>query len=348
MRRRGKVRIKDIAERANVSIGTVDRVLHKRGEVSEETKIKVMNIVEELNYKPNLVARILASGKQFNIAILSPSSELSGEYWSGPMKGFLRAEEELNPYGIKLHFNHFDQNSVHSFTKATKELMKREYDAIIMAPTFKREALNLTKELDTKSTPYIFFDSNIGEANSLSFVGNDNRVSGTVAAKLMSFGSQPSDNFLIIHLTKERGNQQYLSYREDGFHSYFKENNLSNSVVSIDIDETSNITRELTKVLNTNSDIKGIFVTNSKTSLIAEAIYSLNREDLKIVGYAVIEDNNRYLKKGVIDFLISQSPYEQGYRSVLSIFNALIKKVPIEKTNFTPIDIATKENLPYF
>ena len=51
-----KVGIKDIAAKAGISIGTVDRVLHDRGDVNEETKRKVLEIVEELGYKPNILA----------------------------------------------------------------------------------------------------------------------------------------------------------------------------------------------------------------------------------------------------------------------------------------------------
>jgi LacI family transcriptional regulator len=50
-----KVRIKDIAERANVSVGTVDRVLHNRGEVAQETRDLINKIIEELEYKPNIM-----------------------------------------------------------------------------------------------------------------------------------------------------------------------------------------------------------------------------------------------------------------------------------------------------
>jgi LacI family transcriptional regulator len=55
----GKIRIKDIAEKASVSIGTVDRVLHNRGEVAEETRQQVLNIIAKLGYTPNLLAKSL-------------------------------------------------------------------------------------------------------------------------------------------------------------------------------------------------------------------------------------------------------------------------------------------------
>ncbi|RYE20651.1 MAG: LacI family transcriptional regulator, partial [Sphingobacteriaceae bacterium] len=54
---KANVRIKDIALKANVSTGTVDRVLHNRGNVNEKVKEKVLKIINEMNYEPNFIAR---------------------------------------------------------------------------------------------------------------------------------------------------------------------------------------------------------------------------------------------------------------------------------------------------
>ncbi len=64
--------VKDIAERAGVSRGTVDRVLHDRGRVADDVKVKVQQAIEALEYKPNLVARSMATQKTFTIACLLP------------------------------------------------------------------------------------------------------------------------------------------------------------------------------------------------------------------------------------------------------------------------------------
>lgn len=51
-----KIRIKDIAERAGVSVGTVDRVLHDRPNVSKPAREKVEQALKEMNYQPNMYA----------------------------------------------------------------------------------------------------------------------------------------------------------------------------------------------------------------------------------------------------------------------------------------------------
>lgn len=79
-----KVTIKDVAKAAGVTNGTVDRVLHNRGEVAHETKAKVMSVVERLGYKPNVYASMLARNKAHSIAVLMPSFSkgISGNWYT--------------------------------------------------------------------------------------------------------------------------------------------------------------------------------------------------------------------------------------------------------------------------
>ena len=74
------VGVKEIARLAKVSLATVDRVLHNRTGVSEATRTKIQKIIKRLNYRPNILARRLASGKVYRFAVLIPVSEESG-YW---------------------------------------------------------------------------------------------------------------------------------------------------------------------------------------------------------------------------------------------------------------------------
>lgn len=71
MERDKHITITDIAHRANVSISTVSRVLNNTAPVAEETRTKVLNIITELGYKPNLFAQGLAGGQSRTIGVLT-------------------------------------------------------------------------------------------------------------------------------------------------------------------------------------------------------------------------------------------------------------------------------------
>lgn len=75
-----KIRIKDIAERAGVSVGTVDRVIHKRPNVSVDALQKVEKALKEMNYQPNVYASALAYNKSYTFYILLPK-HASEAYW---------------------------------------------------------------------------------------------------------------------------------------------------------------------------------------------------------------------------------------------------------------------------
>ena len=68
-----RIRIKDIARLAGVSVGTVDRVLHSRSGVSAASREKVEEILQQLNYQPNMYASALASNKKYRFACLFPA-----------------------------------------------------------------------------------------------------------------------------------------------------------------------------------------------------------------------------------------------------------------------------------
>lgn len=88
------IRIVDIAKMAGVSVGTVDRVIHNRGRVSEENRKKVQTILEMVHYQPNLMARSLASKKQYHFVAITPSFT-HGEYWEAISDGIDKAASEM-------------------------------------------------------------------------------------------------------------------------------------------------------------------------------------------------------------------------------------------------------------
>ena len=91
------VRIKDIAQLSGVSVGTVDRVLHNRGKVSEDALKKVLKVLDQIDYKPNVIARTLGSNRAYRIAVLMPNPE-QDPYWAATSEGRLTVQRCL-PHG---------------------------------------------------------------------------------------------------------------------------------------------------------------------------------------------------------------------------------------------------------
>lgn len=138
------VRIKDIAIKAGVSTGTVDRVIHNRGRVSKKVKEDVLKILNEMNYEPNLMARALGSYKVYNLAALIPDP-LTDSFWDAPKSGIEKAEKDLKQYGIVVKKYFFNPYEVTSFIEKANEISEGSADGIILSPIFYRESLLFLK-----------------------------------------------------------------------------------------------------------------------------------------------------------------------------------------------------------
>ena len=141
------IRIVDIAKMAGVSVGTVDRVIHNRGRVSEENRKKVQTILEMVHYQPNLMARSLASKKQYHFVAITPSFT-HGEYWEAISEGIDKAASEMESYNITITKLFFDQYNNKTFDDIVRNLLDEKVDGVLIATLFTDSVIRLSQELD--------------------------------------------------------------------------------------------------------------------------------------------------------------------------------------------------------
>jgi LacI family transcriptional regulator len=341
--------VKEIARRANVSIATVDRVLHNRKGVSKQTKEKITQIIDELNYKPNLLAQRLASRKTLRLVTLIPESSKETSFWDAPLKGIEQADEEIKQFGIIVNKYFYDQNLKSSFVEQTKIILDTKPDGILLAPSFVEESVTFTNQCKELNIPYVLIDSDLPNNKSLSYIGPNLYHSGYLGAHLVSYLIKESDEILIVNISREIDNQHHLLKKEEGFRAYYQENNKTGNIIKLDIKDTDikSIERDLSKAFNDNSSIKIVFVTNSRVSKVAQFIEN-NQKDVILIGYDFLKENIDYMDRGIIDFLVCQKPKQQGYRGLISLYQHLAFGSTVEKIYFMPIDILTKENSAFY
>ncbi len=349
---KNRIGIKDIAEHAKVSIGTVDRVLHNRGEVAKSTKEHVMNIIDEMGYTPNILAKSLASKKSYKIAILIPDYKNDNPYWKKPLIGIQQASSELRNYNFEIIISPFNINSEKSFTEKSEEIIKTNPDGFIFAPVYYKASLEIVRRCNELNIPYVFFDISIDDCGNLAFFGQDSFKSGYLAARLINYGMPKNSDVMILKLLNKSATFHHLDKRENGFCSFFssKENKKNITICSLEIEITSKeeLNLGLSKAFMSYPSINGVFVTNSRVHKVAKYLEENRIKDLLLIGYDLLDENLHFLEKGTINFLIGQNPEEQGYRSVIALFNHLMNHKPVQKINYSPIDIIMKDNIDYY
>jgi LacI family transcriptional regulator len=342
-----KIRIKDIAKLANVSVGTVDRVIHKRGEVAPDSYKKIMAILEKTGYEPNLVARSLSSSKTFKIIALIPNPT-QDEYWKMAEAGVKQAEKEWAHYRVQIQVTHFNLYNKSSFIAAAKSLLRQNPDGILTAPIFHDEALTFFETCRQRSIPFVFFNNDIGSANGIGFVGQDLYQSGQVGAELLHIDQKDPGTYAILHVYDDISNSTHLKEKERGFKDFFQSlTGHRNKVISVDLNFThrQSLEKELKAILSDKS-LRGLLVTTSKgASVVSQMLEKHGKNGIRLVAYDLLQENLLYLKRGIIDFLINQSSGKQASTGISHLAAYLVfKKKPVRKFLF-PLEIITRQNL---
>lgn len=345
-----RIRIKDIAQLAGVSVGTVDRVLHRRRGVSEASREKVEQILKQLDYQPNMYASALASNKKYTFACLLPQHQ-EGEYWTDVEIGMRQAVKDFSDFNISLVTEYYDQYTRGSFIEAGKRLLEASPDGMITSPTIESETASFVKEMRERNIPYIFIDSNIPELKPLAFYGQHANRSGYFAARMMKMLMQGATELVIFRQIYEGrlGSNQQL-YREEGFYTYMKRYfpELQMWKLNLYAKHPAEDKPLLDNFFEAHPNVHYGITFNSKVYIIGEYMEIHTRHDFHLIGYDLLQRNVECLKKGTVDFIIAQQPTLQGHNSIESLCNHLILKKQVKERNYMPINLLTVENVDYY
>jgi LacI family transcriptional regulator len=346
-----KARLKDIADLSGVSIGTVDRVMHNRGEVSDRTRRKVLKIARDLNYTPNLMAQALKSKRRFNLISLLPESTKENSYWEKHPIGMRMAMEELEPFPVSLEQMTFDMQNEEDFQEKTVKVLEMNPDGILLAPIFKSQSVAFCDRLLKKNIPFVFIDGYINETAFLSYTGENIYQSGRVAGQLTDMVTPDNKGIMILNIARNLQNVHHLNNRTNGFLSWFPHSGRKRSeIIKLSIPDASpgTMNRAITKSFSKNPEIGSIFVTGSKSFRMASTLESNGIRNINIIGYDLLDDNVEFLKSGLIKFLIGQRPEEQTYKGIRKLFDFLsLNRIP-ERMEYLPIDVVTSENVDFY
>lgn len=331
---------------AGVSEGTVDRILHGRPNVSANALAKVNEVMKKIHYKPNLIARSLGHGKNHRIAVIISEPTVE-PYWKEVQSGISQALVEWDHYNVSIDTYNYVHGGELSFEHIAEVALKSKPDGVVLAPLYYQQALPVLTELDIKKIPYILFNTNMPESKALSFIGQDLFQSGMLAGQLMSFGNEKNERLIILHIGDDVEDSFYLQEKERGFREFYEKNTRHPYIIeSLSLDHTKNSFRNQIEILIQDDNTKGIFITTTRAvSTIAEVLIKSNRHDVRLIVYDLMEDYLKYLKMGVIHFIINQNPKGQVFSGISHMANHLLFKKKVPATELFPLEIITQQNV---
>lgn len=341
--------IKDVAKLANVSIGTVDRVLHDRGRVSRENIECVNAAVNKLHYRPSQIAKALVAKKN-NIKIGLTYPLVEKEFWSEITAGIKRAETELLPFGVQLITDHYSSYSVDEQMASVNKLIAEGVKGIILSPSGSTEYL---EEL-SKSMPVATVIDDIEFCGKAFHVGPDDRGIGRLAAKLVSLYINSEGK---IALLKPLYTTEGMRVRVEGFTE-----KINQDYPGIQIAETSAITgigerdyyinayAKALEVIKQIPGLKAIYISNGLTEWIAKAVEDTgNKGKIVVIGHEYTSGVEHFLKNGIIGATIYQNPSQQFYLACKLLYGLLAgdSHLPGGKNIVTNCSIIMDETFPF-
>ena len=162
------------------------------------------------------------------------------------------------------------------------------------------------------------------------------------------FGIQHPSQFAVIKVLPE---DYHITDRINGFLAYFKKRPAYKLIVhELDLTQRSSLRRKVFRsIIEGRPELSGIFISNAYTHLAAEYVHANNlKRKVHIIGYDPIKENIKFLKMGVIDFLISQQSERQGYEGIYVLYRRVVLNLPSRKKVLMQLDIITKENIEYY
>ena len=346
-----KITIKDIAEIAGVSVGTVDRVLHNRANVSQSAREKVEKALENMDYHPNVYASALAYNKSYTFYLLMPIHE-SEAYWEEIEQGAQKAIETRRDFHIDVKIMYYERFNNDSFIEQYKKCIEQNPDGVIIVPVELDVTKVFTDSLHDKQIPFILLDSYMPDLKPLSFWGQDSFCSGYFAAKmLMLIASEEKQIMLLKQVKNGQVTSKQQRNREVGFRHYMKDHYPNIEIVELQIPFKSTKRKYdiiLKEFFDAHPHIHHCITLNSKAHIVGEYLLRNNIRNVQIMGYDMVAKNAKCLKEGSISFLIAQHGYQQGFNCVDTLFKAVVLKEKVQPVNYMPIELLTKENMEFY
>ncbi len=346
-----QVKIKDIAKMAGVSPGTVDRILHNRGNVSQASRTAVERALAETGYRYNIHTSAVSLKKSYKIVIAIPTA-VKGEYWGSVLSGIEHALEEYSDITIKCEYAFYNQFDIFSCRNSFDSILDMEPSAVIIGATFVSETILLCSRLDSLGIPYAFIDSVIEGTSPAVTYSSDQNACGRIVGRLLDLFTG-KDAGIAVFGSRRIGNERANNSmgRMSGMLQYFGSigngREIRESKISVADPEESE--KDIIRFLDSNPDVGGIAVLNSRGYIVADTLASHGITGIRIISFDLTVNNMRCIQNGTISAIICQRPELQGFHAVKAIIRTLLYNLKEKNEHhIMPTDIIIKENLPQY
>ncbi len=344
-----RITIKDIAQLAGVSIGSVHCALNGKPGVSEATRKNIIRVAHEHGYRPNTIA---ASLKRKPIKIAAAIPALTGDnkfYYNTIWEGVADYMNTLSDYNIELISAPYYDSQQNSQIVEMQNLMERDdIDGLLSVGYTPTKGLISLQQAKEKNIPIVLVGNDVPDSGRLCCVLPNYPMVGRTMAELM-IHQVPKDAPILICAGYVQIPSNYLIV--EGFLAYMKDHNFNNPIHIVhSSNEGEEANGNVRKILK-NFPIKGcIAVTSRSSAMLATALTEIQHDTgCFTIGMDLFQENIQALRNGTFTNLIHNNPYKSAYMATKILVEYLLKDLrPVMQTLYVGSEVVFQSNLPMY
>ncbi|SCI25896.1 MULTISPECIES: LacI family DNA-binding transcriptional regulator [unclassified Romboutsia] len=277
MKKKDNLSIKEVAKLSGVSVATVSRVINNNGRFSEETRKKVLSVIQEYNYTTNMAAKSLRISKSKTIGIIVPN--INNTFFSELVLEIEKFFFE-NSYSVFICNTNQDKNKEIDYIKS---LDSKLVDGIICISSISVNPMNYIK----RNIPIVYINNS--DFDNSFCIECDHYMGGFLATEhLLKKGCKN-----IVLLTNNR-DASAVNHKVKGFEDAMQKHNipiLPELILKLELVEGvfEDCQKAIYNLIKNNTKFDGIFATNdlrAHSALVTLQQNNINVPDkVKIIGY---------------------------------------------------------------
>jgi LacI family transcriptional regulator, galactose operon repressor len=336
----------EIAKLANVSLGTVDRAIHNRGRIGDDTRRRVLNVAQQLGYRPNLAARALSRGPDsISVAVCIPREI---RYYFDQLREGIRDEaRHFEHLGLQVKYAAMERLGVGE-ASAVQASIDQQPQGLIIVPGDTEAITPLINEAEKRNIRVVCLDSDAPLSLRTTAVCADAEVGGRLAAELLGRFVPPASEAAVVTGDLHNGDHRR---RVAGFTDLFQRICPDGKVVETveDHESEEESFQKCCRMLKMRNTIAGLYVSTANCLPVCRAVTALGlSHKIKLIASDLFLEMAPYFDMGVIAASIYARPFAQGRMAVRLLVEHLLYGRRIRSKYYVSPQVVTRSTMHLF
>jgi LacI family transcriptional regulator len=345
-----KQTLEEISGKIGISRTTIYNVLNHKAHVSEATRKRVLDALDQFHYTPNYNARNLAINKKYSIALIKYESPNAPYFSPAIERGIEKAAADFGDNGLDLSVYTADSLFPKKQLQYIRDAFENGIRSFIIAaaePSYIRDEITSLKKQGcsvivlSKPVPDVPFDT---------FIGIDDYKSGVLAGGLLGKMLCAGGNLQILLGERSYSSTDSMQARLSGFTDTIQTEYRDIHILPPleKLHDRESIFSSLDNLLQSHS-VQGIYDLSYHPELVAQYIKEHESFTPRLVVMDLFPEITASIRDGTIDAVIFQNLEAQAYQACSLLFYEMCYGRSIEKKCFyQKLEIVMKGNLEYF